>query len=73
MVEISAETFPKNCIHAIKQLKKEKNQFYRQEFKDIAEKLDVKNIFDLVDKEIECKFETNYFTKQQIRKYKRHG
>ena len=24
MVEISAETFPKNCIHAIKQSKKRK-------------------------------------------------
>ena len=41
--------------------------------KDIREKLDVKNIFDLVDKEIKGKFETNYFTKQQIRKYKRNG
>ena len=34
---------------------------------------DVKNIFDLVDKEIKGKFETNYPTEQQIRKYKRHG
>ena len=35
--------------------------------------MDVKNIFDLVDKEIKAKFETNYPTEQQIRKYKRHG
>ena len=28
MVDISAETFAKNCIHTIKQPKKEKNQFY---------------------------------------------
>ena len=34
---------------------------------------DVKNIFDLVDKEIKGKFEINYPTEQQIRKYKRHG
>ena len=32
-----------------------------------------KNIFDIVDKEIKRKFETNYPTEQQIRKYKRHG
>ena len=34
--------------------------------------MDVKNIFDLVDREIKDKFETNYLTKQQIRKYKKH-
>ena len=41
--------------------------------KDIGKKLDVKNIFDLVDKEIKGKFEADYLTEQQIRKYKRHG
>ena len=61
MNDISAEKFTKNC-------KKRKIRI-----KDIGEKLDVKNIFDLVDKEIKGNFETNYLTKQQIRKYKRHG
>ena len=28
MVDISTETFTKNCIHTIEQLKKEKNHFY---------------------------------------------
>ena len=32
-----------------------------------------KNIFDLVDKEIKGKFETNYLTKHQIRMRKNHG
>ena len=41
--------------------------------KDIGKKVDVKNIGDLVDKEIKSKFETDHLTKQQIRKYKRHG
>ena len=41
--------------------------------KEIGEKFDVKNVFDLVDKEIKGKFEINYLTKQQITKYKRHG
>ena len=41
--------------------------------KDVERELDVENIYDLVDKEIKDKFETNYPTKQQIRKYKRHG
>ena len=43
------------------------------EIKDIGEKLHVKNIFDLVDKEIKGKSETDYPAEQQIRKYKRHG
>ena len=41
--------------------------------KDIGEKLDAEIIYDLIDKEIKGKFETTYPTKQQIRKYKRHG
>ena len=73
MVDISAETFAKNCIHTIKQLKKGKEPVLWIRIKVIGEKLDVKNISDLVDKEIKGKFETNYFTKQQIRKYKTHG
>ena len=73
MVDLSAETFAKNCIHTIKQLKKGKEPVLRIRIKDIGEKLDFKNIFELVDKEIKGKFETNYFTEQQIKKYKRHG
>ena len=41
--------------------------------KDLGEKLDAKNVFDLVDKEIKGKFKDSYPTKQQIKKYKRHG
>ena len=40
---------------------------------DIQKKLDVKNINDLVDKEIKGKFKTNDLTDEQIKKYKRHG
>ena len=36
---------------------------------DIGRELDDKNIFDLVDEEIKGKFETNYPTERQIRKY----
>ena len=73
MVTISAETFAKNCIHKISQLKRVKESFLWLRIKDIGRIVDVKNIFDLVDKEFEGKFETNYLTEQQIRKYKRHG
>ena len=73
MVDISAETFAKNCIHTMKQLRKGKESVLWLRIKDIEEKLDVKNIFDLVDKEIKGKFETNYLTEQQIIKYKKHG
>ena len=40
---------------------------------DLAKKLDMKNIFDSVDKEIKDKFKDNCPTKQQIKEYKRHG
>ena len=41
---------------------------------DIQKKLeDVKNIHDLVGKEIKGKFNTNNLTDEQIKKYKRHG
>ena len=73
MVDISAETFAENCIHTKKQLKKGKETVLWIIIKDIGEKLDVKNIFDLVDKEIKGKFENNYPTEQQIGKYKRRG
>ena len=73
MVNISAETFAKNCIHTIKQLRKGKEPVLWIRIKDIGEKLDVQNIGDLIYKEIKSKFETNYLTKQQIRKYKNHG
>ena len=40
---------------------------------DLGEKLDIKNIFDSVDKEIKGKFKDSYPTKQHITKYKKHG
>ena len=73
MVSISGETFGKNCIHSIKQLRKGKESVLWIRIKDIGEKLDVKNIGDLIYKEIKGKFETNYLIEQQIRKYKQHG
>ena len=73
MVNISAKTFAENCIHTISQLKRRKEPILWIRIKDIGRKLDVKNICSLVDKEIKGKFETNYPTEQQIRKYKRHG
>ena len=70
MVNVSAETFAKNCIHTIKQLRKGKERVLWIRIKDIGEKLDVKDTGDLIYKEIKGKFETNYLTEQQIRKYK---
>ena len=62
MVDISAKIFAKNCIHTITQVRKSKKLVLWIRIKDIGEKLGVKNIFDLVDKEIKGKFETNYPT-----------
>ena len=73
MVNISDEIFAKNCIHTMEQLRKGKDPILWRRIKDIGRKLDVKNIFDLVYKEVKGKFETDYPTEQQIRKYKRHG
>ena len=73
LVDTSSETFAKNSIHTISQLKRGKESILWLRIKDIGRELHVKNIFDLVDKEIKGKFETNYPTEQQIRKYKRHG
>ena len=36
-------------------------------------KLDVKNIHDLIDREIKPKCKTNILTGEQIKKYKKHG
>ena len=41
--------------------------------KDLGGKLDTKNIFDSVDKEIKGKFKDSYPTKQQIKKYRKIG
>ena len=68
MVNISAKTFSKCCIHSITD--KEKNLWLR--IKDIGKKLSVKNIFDLVDKEIKGKRNTNNPTEQKIRECRRH-
>ena len=73
MVGISAETFANNCIHTVSRLKRGKESVLLLRIKDIGRELDFKNIFDLVDKEIRGKIETNYPTEQQIKKYKRHG
>ena len=69
MIKISAEIFAKNCVYNI--IDKEKKLWLRN--KDIGEKLGVKNIYDLIDKEIKGKFKTNNPTEQQIKEYKRHG
>ena len=72
MVDISTETFAKNCIHTREKQKKGKEPVLWIAIKDLGEKLYIKNIFNLVDKEVKGKFETNYPTKQQLKKYIRH-
>ena len=71
---ITADTFAKNCIFTIRQLKKrgEKSVLWIR-IKDLAKKLDINFFFDSFDKEIKGKFKDNCPTKQQIKKYKRHG
>ena len=73
MVDISVDTFAKNCIHTISQLKRGKESILWLRIRDIGRESDNKNLPDLVDKEIKDKFETHYPTEHQIRKYKRYG
>ena len=70
MVYISTKVFAKNCIHTISQLKRSKELILWLRIKDIGRELVVKNIFDLVDKEINGKFIINYPTEQQLESIK---
>ena len=73
MFKVTAETFAKNCVHTIKVNKTDNKSVLWIKMIDIQKKLDVKNIDDLVDKEIKGKFKTNNLTDKQIQKYKIHG
>ena len=72
MFKGTAETFAKNCVHTIKVNKTDNKSVLWIKMIDIQKKLDVKNIHDLVDKEIKSKFETNNLTEEHIKKYKIH-
>ena len=61
--KVTAETFAKNCVYTIKVNKTDSKSVLW-----IKKKLDVKNIHDLVDKEINNKFKTNNLTDEQIKK-----
>ena len=73
MFKVITETFAKNCVHTIKIYKTDNKSVLQIKMIEIQKKLDVKNIHDLVDKEIKGKFKTNNLTDEQIKKYKRHG
>ena len=68
MFKISAERFAKNYVYKI--IDKEKKLWLRN--KDIGEKLGVKNVCDLIDKEMKGKCETKNPTNEQIKEHKRH-
>ena len=71
--KVTAETFAKSCVHTIKVNKTDNKSVLWIKMIDIQKKLDVKNIHDLVDKEIKGKFKTNNLTDERIKKYKIHG
>ena len=62
-----------NCDHTIKVNKRDNKSVLWIKMINIQKKLDVKNIHDLVDKEIKGRFKTDNRTDEQIKKYKRHG
>ena len=69
---ITAEAFAENCIYTVKQQKKDKTSVLWLRIKDLAEELDITNIFDSVDKEIKGKLKDKP-TEKQIKKYKKLG
>ena len=71
--KVTSETFAKNCAHTIKVNKRDNKSVVWIKMIDIQQKLDVKNIDHLVDKELKAKFKTNNLTDEQIKKYKIHG
>ena len=73
MFKITAETFAKKCVHTIKVNKTDNKLVLWIKLIDVQKKIDVKNIHDLVDKEIKGKFKTNNLTDEQIKKCKIHG
>ena len=68
MFKVITETFAKNCVHIIKIYKTDNKSVLQIKMIEIQKKLDVKNIHDLVDKEIKGKFKTNNLTDEQIKK-----
>ena len=72
MFKVTAQTCAKNCFHTIKVNKTDKKSVLWIKMIDIRKDLGVKNIHDLVDKEIEGRFRTYNLTDKQIKKYKIH-
>ena len=72
MFKINIKTWNDTGVDVIAINYKRQDKVLWLRIKDIGEKLDVRNIFDLVDKETKGKFETNNLTDEQIKKYKRH-
>ena len=68
MFKVTSETFAKNCVHTIKVNKADNKSILCIKIIDIQKKLDVKNIHDLVDKEIKGKFKKNNLTDEHIKK-----
>ena len=73
MFKVTAEAFDKNCVDIRKVNKTDNKSVLWINTIDIQKKLNVKNIHDLVNKEIRSKIKTNNPTDEQIKKYKIHG
>ena len=65
MFKVTVETFAKNGVHTIKVNKIDNESVLWIKMINIQNKLDVKIIHDLVDKEIKGKFKTNCLTDEQ--------
>ena len=73
MFLINANTYAENCDHTIKVIKKDNKWVFWIQMHDIPYKLGVKNMSDLTIKAIKGIYKTKTPTREQIKKYKRHG
>ena len=70
MFNVTVETFAKNSVHTTKVNKADNKSVLWITMIDIQKLIDVKNIHDMVHKEI---IFNNNLRDKQIKKYKRHG
>ena len=73
MFDISADTYPENCVHTINVIKKDNKLVLWVNMHDIKDKLGVKNMFDLTINAIKSIYDTENPTKNKLKKKKRYG
>ena len=70
MFDISADTYPENCVHTINVIEKDNKLVLWVNMHDIKDKLSVKNMLDLTINAIKSIYDTENPTKNKLKKIK---